>query len=120
MTVYTYSQARQKLASLLEEARRTGAVQIKRRDGQLFVVRPELPKRSPLDVPAVELDLSADEIVGFVRESRERSGARSRTAPTHAVVCEPGEAYGASPAPDKADERIRKGRSRRPRRSERS
>ena len=41
MKVYTYSEARQSFASLLEQARKEGAVGIRRRDGQMFVVRPE-------------------------------------------------------------------------------
>ena len=38
MKVYTYSEARQRLASVLDAAQRDGAVRIRRRDGQL--VRP--------------------------------------------------------------------------------
>ena len=69
MKVYTYSQARQRLAALLEEARRAGAVRIRRRDGQTFVIRSEVPGESPLDVPGVRLR-RRDEIVAAVRESR--------------------------------------------------
>ncbi len=47
MKIYTYSEARQNLATLLEEARRKGGVRIRRRDGESFVLRPERPKRSP-------------------------------------------------------------------------
>jgi hypothetical protein len=72
MKVYTYSEARQKLAKLLEEARRAGSVRIRRKDGQVFVVRPETPGDSPLDVEGVNLDLSRDEIVSFVHEGRRR------------------------------------------------
>ena len=72
MTVYTYSEARQNLASLLEQARREGAVQIRCRDGQVFVIQPQRPKRSPLDVPVVKADFSADEIVNIVRQMRSR------------------------------------------------
>jgi hypothetical protein len=72
MTVVTFSQARQKLASVLERAKKEGGVRIKRRDGQVFVVRPERLSGSPLDIRGVKADLSADEIVGFVRQMRER------------------------------------------------
>jgi PHD/YefM family antitoxin component YafN of YafNO toxin-antitoxin module len=41
MKEYTYSEARQRLASLLNSARTDGAVRIRRRDGQRFIVRPE-------------------------------------------------------------------------------
>lgn len=38
MKEFTYSEARQQLATLLEQARRKGAVRSRRRDGQVFVV----------------------------------------------------------------------------------
>lgn len=72
MKVYTYSQARQKLAKLLDEARQEGEVQIKRRDGQSFVIKPVQTKTSALDVPGVRTDLCLDDLNDAVRESRER------------------------------------------------
>ena len=72
MKVYTYSQARQKLAKLLDDARQEGQVQIKRRDGQTFVIKPVEEKKSPLDVAGVSTNLSLDELNKAVRESRER------------------------------------------------
>ena len=73
MKVYTYSEARRKLATLLDQASETGEVHIRRKDGQEYVVRPHRRQGSPLDVPAVEADLSAEEIVSAVREGRERT-----------------------------------------------
>lgn len=70
MKSYTFSEARQSLASVLEEARRKGVVRIRHRDGQAFVIVPEQPKQSPLDVEGVELDLTAEEIVGFIHTGR--------------------------------------------------
>ena len=70
MKEFTYSEARQQLAALLDRARRDGAVRIRRRDGQVFVLRPEQSKGSPLDVPGLKLELSRDEIVDLVREGR--------------------------------------------------
>ena len=75
MKVYSYSQARQQFAEVLNRARREGEVEIRRRDGQVFIVRPTASGGSPLDVPGVSTDLSRDEIVGLVRESR-RSAER--------------------------------------------
>ena len=72
MKVYTYSEARQRLAQLLDEARRDGAVRIKRRDGQEFVLQPLRPSGSPLDVESLDLGWSREEIVAAVREGRER------------------------------------------------
>jgi hypothetical protein len=70
MKVYTYSEARQSLASLLEQAKKEGAVRIRRRDGQTFVLKPERPSGSPFDVEGVELGVTTEEIVAFVREGR--------------------------------------------------
>ena len=72
MKTYTYSEARQNLADLLDEATRSGEVRIRRRDGRSFAVRPAKTKRSPLDVDGIETDLSGDEIVRTVREMRRR------------------------------------------------
>ena len=70
MMVYTYSEARQKLAALLEQAVREGEVKIKRKDGQIFVIRPEQRAVSPLDVEGIDLDITTAEIVQFVQEGR--------------------------------------------------
>ena len=72
MKVYTYSEARQRLARLLDEARERGEIRIKRRDGSEFTVRPVRSGGSPLDVPGVETAVNRDEIVAAIRESRER------------------------------------------------
>lgn len=70
MKEFTYSEARQRFASLLEKARREGAVRIRRRDGQVFVLRPDQPTGSPLDVPSLKLGLSRGAILEAVREGR--------------------------------------------------
>lgn len=74
MNTYTYSEARQQLAKVLDEAKRDGAVQITRRDGQVFLLQPITDDRSPLDVPSVKLKkkITKDDIVSLVREGRER------------------------------------------------
>ncbi len=73
MNIYTFSEARQNLAALLDQAKREGAIQIRRKDGSVFTLSPSLPAVSPLDVGYVDVSLSADEIVAAVREGRERS-----------------------------------------------
>jgi len=70
MKEFTYSEARQGLAALLDRARREGAVRIRRRDGQVFVLRPEAGTASPLDVPGIDLSLRDEEIVSLVHEAR--------------------------------------------------
>lgn len=73
MRVYTFSEARRKLADLLNRASETGEVRIRRKDGEEYVVRPRRRKGSPLEVPAVEADVNAEDIVSAVREGRERA-----------------------------------------------
>jgi hypothetical protein len=71
MTVYTLEEAEDKLTTVLEKATVEGEVCIKGEKGRLFTLRPDV-RRSPLDVEGVDLDLSREEIVSIVRESRER------------------------------------------------
>lgn len=70
MKEFTYSEARQQLAELLDRARRDGAVRIRRRDGQVFVLRPESATASPLNVPGLKLALTRDDILDLVHEGR--------------------------------------------------
>ena len=70
MKEFTYSEARQRLAALLDRARQDGAVRIRRRDGQVFVLRPEAATESPLSVPGLKLSLTRDDIVSLVHEGR--------------------------------------------------
>lgn len=76
MQIYTYSEARQKLAKVLEQAESTGKVLIRRRDGRTFALVPEQVSSSPLDVPSIKTGISTKEIVAIVRKSRERCGTR--------------------------------------------
>lgn len=74
MKAYTYSEARENFASILEEAERDGAVEIRRRDGAVFRLSPAPKlKSSPLDVPGVKIKASTEDLVAAVREGRERS-----------------------------------------------
>ncbi len=72
MTIYTFSEARQKFSSVLEKARSEGKVLIKRKDGSVFVIQPVSNTESPLNVKGIDLGLSASEIVDIVREIRKR------------------------------------------------
>ena len=73
MKEYTFSEARQRLASLLDRARKEGAVRIRRRDGQKFILQPERQSRSPLDVPGLGLSIRRDEVIEIIRSSRRES-----------------------------------------------
>ena len=68
----TYLETQENLSALLERAREQGEVRIQRADGQVFVLKPERKKRSALDVTGIDLGVSTQEIVAFVREGRER------------------------------------------------
>lgn len=74
MQVYTYSEARQKLAEVLKQAESTGKVLIRRKDGRTFALVPEKVVSSPLDVPSIKADISTREIVALIREGREKTG----------------------------------------------
>jgi antitoxin (DNA-binding transcriptional repressor) of toxin-antitoxin stability system len=72
MITYTYSEARQNLSTLLDNAKKEGEILIKRKDGSSFTVRPINSSKSPLDVDGVNVKLSSEEIVSSIREIRER------------------------------------------------
>lgn len=78
MEVYTYSEARQKLARVLDEAESTGKVLIRRRDGRTYALVPERVAASPLEVPSVKAKLSTQEIVTLVRRERRRTRGLKR------------------------------------------
>jgi hypothetical protein len=73
MTVFTYSQARQHFASVLDIASREGEVQIRRKDGSLFSLSLlNSPKRSPLHVRGLKTKATTEDIIAAIRESRTR------------------------------------------------
>jgi len=72
MKVYSFSEARQNFAAVLDNAQKEGAVRITHRDGRVFIIQPVGDTPSPLAVKAVPIDLSRREIVSAVREGRER------------------------------------------------
>ena len=80
MEIYSYSEARQKLATVLDEADSTGKVFIRRRDGRTYALVPEGTPTSPLDVPSISADISTQEIVSLIRRERGRSRGIKRPA----------------------------------------
>jgi antitoxin Phd len=70
MKEYTYSEARQRLADLLELAQREGGVRIRRRDGSIFLISQVVSAGSPLDVPGVDVRMTRDDILEVIREGR--------------------------------------------------
>jgi len=71
MKVYTYSEARQRLANVLNIAR-TEEVVIRRRSGETFSIIYRKSEKSPFDVPGIKTKATTKDIVTAVRESRKR------------------------------------------------
>ena len=69
---YTYTEARQNLAKVLAQAEKDGEVRITHRSGKVFVLRPEVSDRSPLDVRGVDTGITRQEVLDSVREGREQ------------------------------------------------
>ena len=76
MKVYSYSQARNKLADILEESKSEEII-IKRRKGDLFSVIPKSGRRSPFDVPGLKSNISRQEVLDAIRESREHTSYKA-------------------------------------------
>ena len=72
MKEYSFTEARQHFASILDEAKKDGVVCIKKRDGESFYIKPAASKKSLLDIKGVDLGISSSEIVDLIREGRER------------------------------------------------
>lgn len=72
MTEFTTDELRSRTDDVLAAASRDGAARVRTAAGEEFTIRPAARARSPLDVGSLDLGLTADEIVAFVREGRER------------------------------------------------
>ena len=71
MLVFTYSEARKKLADVLDLAK-DNEVLIKRRNGETFCLTEVKRGSSPLDVPGFSIGVTTNDLVAAVREVRER------------------------------------------------
>jgi GGDEF domain-containing protein len=71
MKVFTYSQARQALATVLDTARKE-EVLIARRGGDTFAVTYKTTSKSPFDVPGIKTRATTQDILEAIRESRSR------------------------------------------------
>ncbi len=71
MKVYTYSEARQHLADVLNIARNEEVV-IKRKSGETFSIIFRKSNKSPFDIPGIQTKATTKDILAAVRESRER------------------------------------------------
>ncbi|MCG8639084.1 MAG: type II toxin-antitoxin system Phd/YefM family antitoxin [Desulfobacterales bacterium] len=71
MKVYTYSEARQKLATVLDLAKSEEVI-IKRRGGETFKIVFSKSSKSPFDVAGVKTKATTKDILDAVKESRTR------------------------------------------------
>ena len=76
MLVTTYSEARRTFAAVLDRAKEEGAVLIKRADGSLFRLVPELSVASPFDVIETPFKLPEGALEQVLEDLREESGRR--------------------------------------------
>jgi len=69
MKAYTYTEARKRLAEVLDTAKKE-EVLIKRRGGDVFSLRVKKTSKSPFDVPGIETKATTEDILQAVEESR--------------------------------------------------
>lgn len=72
MKIFTYSEARQNFSKLLSMAQKE-EVEIRRRDGSVFVLKSKRGKaKSPFDVPGVKTKATTTDVLDAIREVRQR------------------------------------------------
>jgi prevent-host-death family protein len=71
MKVYTYSEARQRFAEILNIAREEKVI-IQRRGGEVFTISCKKKPRSPFAIPGIKTRATTQDILQAVKESRER------------------------------------------------
>ena len=73
MVVVTYSEARQNFASILDKSKNDGAVLVKRADGSVFRISPEVSESSPFAGIKTLFDIRHDDIMQSLKETREEN-----------------------------------------------
>lgn len=73
MLVVTYSEARQNFASVLDKSKNDGAVLVKRADGSVFRISPEVSESSPFAGIKTLFDIRHDDIMQSLKETREEN-----------------------------------------------
>lgn len=71
MKEYTYSEARQHFAEILDTARKEEVI-IKRRNGDIFSLKARKTTQSPFDVPGVNTKATTSDILKAIKEFRSR------------------------------------------------
>jgi hypothetical protein len=70
MKEFTYAEAQQNISAIFDMANHLGKAFIKKDDGTKFVVMPD--KKSPFNIEGIQTDITTEEMLSFIRESRER------------------------------------------------
>ena len=70
MKAYTYSEARQRFAEVLNIARKEEVI-IKRRGGETFSIVFKKTPKSPFDIPGVKTKATTNDILQAIKDSRE-------------------------------------------------
>jgi hypothetical protein len=73
MKVYTYSEARQRFAEILNIAREEDVI-IQRRGGETFTIVFNRTSRSPFAIPGIKTKATTADILQAVKDSREING----------------------------------------------
>jgi len=71
MRVFTYTEARRRLAEVLDIAL-TEQVMIKRRNGDFFLLVYKKQEESPFDVPGIKTKATTEDILSAIRDSRSK------------------------------------------------
>ena len=73
MIIYTSSEVQKQFSTLLKKALSEGQLKFKTKDGQIFIIRPEIPPRvSPFEVRSIKLPITRSDILEAIHESRAR------------------------------------------------
>lgn len=73
MMIYTSSEVQKQFSDILKKAVNEGQIRFRTRDGQVFIIRPEIPpKISPFEVRSIKLPITRSDIIESIRESRAR------------------------------------------------
>jgi hypothetical protein len=70
MNIYSISEFEQKVPTILDLAIEDGKVLIKKDEETIFVIMPYITKSSPFDIKGIHSDITTEEIISFIRESR--------------------------------------------------
>lgn len=72
MPVYNYADVCDRLSELFDKAKENTEVIVRRENGELYLITLVRKKGAAYNLPQTNIGLSRDEIISFIRETRER------------------------------------------------